>query len=188
MLAIKQQKKRTGSQRESWEMLQLQTDPTTNQAERTCFMALLAATSSFRIKEAWKLCFPRHWCAGFNPEAKMDHYSTTAVIIHGGSVYGLCTADSPMNSWIPQELLSLFQQESGFMLRQVTIMTPNIARCMSTDIWEPRNTVPVVIGIQLTPMKFEWGVHVTEAIISKGKSRRWRFTMSHWTRHRYKHW
>ena len=47
IFAIEQQKKRTGSQRESWGMLLLQRDPTTNQAERTCFIALPAATSSF---------------------------------------------------------------------------------------------------------------------------------------------
>ena len=47
IFAIEQQKKRSGSQRESWGMLPLQRDPTTNQAERTCFMALPAATSSF---------------------------------------------------------------------------------------------------------------------------------------------
>ena len=62
-------------------MLLLQTDPATNQAERTCFMAQLAATSSFRIKGAWTLGSPWHWCAGFNAEAKVDHYSSTDWII-----------------------------------------------------------------------------------------------------------
>ena len=59
----------------------LQMDPTTNKAERICFMALVAATLSFGIQGARTLGSHSHLCAGFNPEAKMGHYSATAFVI-----------------------------------------------------------------------------------------------------------
>ena len=42
----------------------------------------------------------------------------------------------------------VFQQESGFMLQQVTITTPGITRCISTDILESRKTLAKVMRLQ----------------------------------------
>ena len=148
MLAIQQQKKRTGSQRESRGMLPLQTDPTTNQAERTCFMALPAATSSFGMMGTWTLGSQSHWCAGFNTKAKMDRYSDTDTIMRQEWVCLLNAANwwfkwskDLLNIWSSSEPLRFFQRESGFMLQQVTITTPGITRCLSTDILVSRATL-----------------------------------------------
>ena len=176
-------------------MLRSQTDPTTNQAERTCFMAQIAATSSFRIKEAWTLGCPSHWCAGFNTKAKEFYSSTDLLLLRSELVYGLWKANSIFESpnwdlmidWRPYKLIRFFQQESGFMLQQVTITTPGKTRCISTDISIPRKTLVKVTILEQLEKKFEWEPEALNISISKGKSRRWKFTMSHWTKPRYKH-
>ena len=75
----------------------------------------------------------------------------------------------------------------GLMLQQVTITTSEITRCISTDILVSRTTLAKVIRLKPPAREFLRGLEVTEIGISKRKSRRWKFTMSHWTKNRYRH-
>ena len=68
----------------------------------------------------------------------------------------------------------------GFILQQVTITTPEITRCISMDILASSTTLAkVYIRLKPPAREFLRGLEVTEIGISKRKSRRLKFSMSH---------